>query len=84
MMGPSGRAFVSGTMLKDDDGLITDVKDLTFRDYSEMEDGGLFEDAPIIDDPDEIGGILERLASRFTHDGGDEGELPRGVGCWSL
>jgi len=84
MQGPNGRVCISGTMLKDEDDLITDVEDITVRDYSEMEDDGSYEDAPIIEDPDEVGLILEKLASRFTHDGGDEGELPPGVGCWSL
>ena len=68
MEGPNGRVCVSGTMLKDEDDLITDVEDITVRDFSEMEDGGSYEDAPIINDPDEVGLILEMLANRFTHE----------------
>jgi len=82
MMGPEGRVCVSGELTKDDEDKISGVNFLVFRDYSEIEDGDSFEDAPIIDDPDEIGGILNVLASRFTHDGGDEGELPSNMGCW--
>lgn len=83
MTGPNGRVCVSGTMTRDEDFLITDVEDITVRDFSKMEPGDSYEDAPIIDDPDEVGLILEKFATRFTHENEVYEPDPPGA-LWSL
>lgn len=83
MMGPNGHVCVSGMMEKDEDSLITGVEDITVRDFSEMKPGESYADAPIIDDPDEVGLILEKLATRFTHVNEVHEPDPPGA-LWSL